>query len=109
VFIPARGALYAIHRDWVNVRTEAGLPPDLVLHGLRHSVGTAAVIAGLSTPEVQAMLRHRNITTTMKYVHLAETITGRLQDRAMGHLLPAPADPAPAPPGGAVVPIRRAR
>jgi integrase len=86
VFIPRRGNRLEINRDWVKVRDRAGLPADLALHGLRHSAGTVAVMSGLSGPEVQKMLRHRNISTTAKYIHLAET--ARLQDRALGHLAP---------------------
>jgi integrase len=91
VFLPRRGARIAINRDWLAVRAHAGLPADLTLHGLRHSAGTVAVMSGLSGPEVQRMLRHRNIGTTAKYVHLAET--ARLQDRALGHLAPPVAKP----------------
>jgi integrase len=86
VFVPHRGERFEINRDWLKVRDRAGLPTDLALHSLRHSAGTVAVLSGLSGPEVQKMLRHRNISTTAKYIHLAET--ARLQDRALGHLAP---------------------
>jgi integrase len=86
VFLPRRGARIEVNRDWLAVRDRAGLPADLTLHGLRHSAGTVAVMSGLSGPEVQRMLRHRSISTTSKYIHLAETV--RLQDRALGHLAP---------------------
>jgi hypothetical protein len=45
------------------------LPSDLVLHGLRHSVGTVAVLAGLSGFEVKGFCaigiqqRHRDTFT----------------------------------------------
>jgi integrase len=91
VFPSRRGARIAINRDWLAVRAYAGLPADLTLHGLRHSAGTVAVMSGLSGPEVQKMLRHRNISTTSKYIHLAEA--ARLQDRALGHLVPSAAKP----------------
>jgi integrase len=86
VFVPIRGNKIAINRDWVKVRNRAGLPADLALHGLRHSAGTVAVMSGLSGPEVQKLLRHRNISTTARYIHLADQ--ARLQDRALGHLAP---------------------
>ena len=102
IFVPQRGGFYAINRDWCAVRIEAGLPDGLTLHGLRHSVGTNEIIAGLSLSEVQQALRHRSITTTTKYVHIVENETNRLQDRAVGHLLPdAPGNAAP------VLPLRR--
>jgi integrase len=86
VFVPRRGSRLEINRDWLRVRERAELPPELTLHGLRHSAGTVAVMAGLSGPEVQKMLRHRNIATTARYIHLADQ--ARLQDRALGHLAP---------------------
>jgi integrase len=86
VFVPRRGEVYEINRDWLKVRAKAGLPPGLALHGLRHSVGTVGVLTGLSGPEVQKLLRHANITTTAKYIHLASRL--RLQDRAMAAVEP---------------------
>jgi integrase len=82
-----RGERFAINRDWLAVRAKAGLPGDLALHGLRHSVGTIGVISGMSGPEVQRLLRHRNISTTARYIHLADR--ARLQDRAMEGMAPA--------------------
>jgi integrase len=93
VFPPRRGQLYEINRDWKVVCAKAGLPADLTLHGLRHSAGTVAVMAGLSGPEVQKLLRHRNIATTARYVHLADR--ERLQDRAMAGMAPIAAKAVP--------------
>jgi integrase len=89
VFVPMRGERMSVNYDWNRIRDAAGLPADLTLHGLRHSVGTAAVIAGLSLPEVQRLLRHRNISVTSRYIHLAER-QARLQDRATAHFDPEP-------------------
>ena len=91
VFVPLRGERISVNRDWNRIREAAGLPVGLTLHGLRHSVGTAAVIAGLSLPEIQKLLRHRNVSTTAKYIHLAERHQSRFQDRATAHLDPEPA------------------
>jgi integrase len=88
VFVPARGSLIAVNHDWSRIRAEAGLPEGLVLHSLRHSIGTAGIMAGMSTAEVGKMLRHRNIAVTARYVHLAEASQSRLQDRAIGLLIP---------------------
>jgi integrase len=90
VFVPRQGKAVEVNRDWVRVRAAAGLPEDLTLHGLRHSIGTVSVLAGLSAPEVQKLLRHRNISTTAKYIHLAEAVQNRLQDRATAYLIPDP-------------------
>ena len=89
VFVPNKGHLIAVNYDWNRIREEAGLPAGLVLHSLRHSVGTAGIVApGLSTAEVSKMLRHSNISVTQRYLRLAEASQTRLQDRATEHLLP---------------------
>jgi integrase len=88
VFAPNRGSLISVNHDWLRIRDEAGLPAGLVLHSLRHSIGTAGIVAGMSTAEVGKMLRHRNIAVTQRYVHLAEASRSRLQDRAIGQLIP---------------------
>lgn len=41
----------------------------LTAHSLRHTAGTLAKKAGSSWQEVQQMLRHKDISTTMRYVH----------------------------------------
>jgi integrase len=92
VFVPVRGDVIEINRTWTLVRSAAGLPADLTLHGLRHSVGTVAIMAGMSLPEVQRLLRHRSVGTTSRYVHLADR--ARLQDRAMAAMAP-PLETAP--------------
>jgi integrase len=89
VFAPRQGRLLSVDADWTRIKTAAALPPDLTLHGLRHSIGTTAVLAGLSGPEVQALLRHRSAAVSAKYIHLADQVTQRLQDRATAHLIEA--------------------
>jgi integrase len=86
VFPPGQGHAIEVNRAWVRVRQEADLPAGLTLHGLRHSLGTTAVLSGLSGPEVQALLRHRTLGVTSKYLHLAKIVTERLQDRATARL-----------------------
>jgi integrase len=101
VFEPAHGAKLSVNRDWLAVRKAAGLPPELTLHGLRHSVGTVGAIRGMSMPELQALLRHKQPGTTARYLHLAQA-SGGLADKAMGGVLPG-FDEARAD----VVPLRR--
>jgi integrase len=94
VFVPLQGKTIAVNIDWRRIRAAAGLPADLTLHGLRHSIGTAAVIAGMNQFEIQKLLRHKKVSTTARYIHLAEQQQNRLQDRAMAHLDPEPKPPA---------------
>jgi integrase len=104
VFPPRRGRLIEVNRYWNRVRDAAGLPADLTLHGLRHSLGTAAVLSGLSGFEVQSLLRHRSAAVTSRYVHLAEIASSRLQDRATERLT---AGLGEAQPSSEVLPLPR--
>jgi integrase len=101
VFVPERGEKLSVNRDWIMIRRAAGLPDGLTLHGLRHSTGTVGALAGMSMPELQALLRHRQPATTSRYIHFAER-SGGLADKAMAGVLPA-ADA----PSARVVPMRR--
>jgi integrase len=101
VFAPASGGQLSVNREWIMVRRAAGLPDGLTLHGLRHSAGTVGALAGMTMPELQALLRHRQPGTTARYLHFAER-SGGLADKAMAGVLPeidAPSAP--------VVPMRR--
>jgi integrase len=90
VFRPYSGERIELWRDWARVRQRAGLPADLTIHGLRHSVGTVAALSGMSMAELQALLRHRQPGTTARYIHFAQ-MAGGLADRAMSGVLPMPA------------------
>lgn len=53
-----------------NSMIEAGFNSDrLTAHSMRHTAGTLALLNGASTREVQQLLRHSNINTTMIYAH----------------------------------------
>ena len=39
-------------------------------HMLRHGFGTMASEANIKTEVIQQMMRHKNVNTTMKYVHI---------------------------------------
>ncbi|WP_418648789.1 tyrosine-type recombinase/integrase [Thauera butanivorans] len=82
VFSPNKGAPIALNKDWPKVREQAKLPSDLGLHGLRHSIGTALAMSGASAVELMELLGHRQISTTMRYVHFAERARSTLAERA---------------------------
>ena len=58
-------------RDIVNkIYERAGIKNEnLVFHSLRHSFSTIAITNGSDIREVSQSLRHRNISTTMRYLH----------------------------------------
>jgi site-specific recombinase XerD len=43
--------------------------PRITAHSLRHSTATVAYYAGVPIEGIQGLMRHSQITTTMKYVH----------------------------------------
>lgn len=83
VFRPAkgRGAL-SLSKPWRDVRKEAGLPADLGLHGLRHSVASHLAMNGATTAELMEQMGHRQATTVARYVHFAERARSTLAERA---------------------------
>ncbi|MBX9911762.1 MAG: site-specific integrase [Beijerinckiaceae bacterium] len=58
----------ALESAWARVRWRAGIP-DVRLHDLRHTVGTYASQAGVSSFIVRDLLRHSNITMTGRYAN----------------------------------------
>ena len=62
-----------MRHQWDDARNSMGLTDDkdFVLHVCRHTCASRLVKAGVSLPVVQQWLGHSNITTTMRYAHLA--------------------------------------
>lgn len=53
---------------WQRIRWRAEIE-DVHLHDLRHTIGTYAAQAGVSSFIVRDLLRHKNITTTARYAN----------------------------------------
>lgn len=60
----------------------AGLPEEIGAHSLRHTGCTLAIEAGASIQQVKSHARHKNIETTMIYVHQRD----RLKDSAADYI-----------------------
>lgn len=84
VFQPARktGGEITLGRPWKRLREEAGLPADLVMHSLRHSLASHLAMAGASAAELMVALGHQQISTTQRYLHFAERMRSTLAERA---------------------------
>ena len=69
---------------WVWVRKEMGLAhdKDFVIHALRHTTATRlARITKGNVAKVQRYMRHKNVKTTLGYIHLAvEDLRGMASD-----------------------------
>ncbi|MBL8444087.1 MAG: site-specific integrase [Zoogloeaceae bacterium] len=83
VFRAAKGnGPICLTKPWELVRSAAGLPDGLGLHGLRHSVGSHLAMNGATINEIMEVLGHRQTSTTMRYVHFAEKARTTLAERA---------------------------
>jgi integrase len=75
-------------RAWRKVRKAARLPANIVIHSARHSLGTAAALAGMTGSQLAAVLGHAQTRTTERYSDLARSRKqrfGRIAfDAAMG-------------------------
>lgn len=58
---------HLIRRRYASALSKAGLPP-VRFHDLRHTFGSTAVKA-FPISDVQAMMGHADVKTTMRYVH----------------------------------------
>lgn len=66
-------------RLWDCVRYAAGLS-DVRLHDLRHGYASVGLASGLTLPVIGALLGHRDVATTSRYAHLADTARKRAAD-----------------------------
>ena len=83
VFAPARGhGAIALSKAWRKVRAEAGLPPNLGLHGLRHSIASHLAMGGAQAPEIMTAMGHAQLSTVQRYIHFAEPTRQALAERA---------------------------
>jgi site-specific recombinase XerD len=74
---------WTIHRVLTEALVLAGVKrPGIVVHSLRHSAATYALLNGAPPQTVQAMMRHRSYRTTQLYV----TATHRLLDGAEDYI-----------------------
>ncbi|MBI9020970.1 MAG: integron integrase [Verrucomicrobia bacterium] len=57
--------------------TIADLPKRVTVHTLRHSFATHLLMQGVNIREVQELLGHKNVETTMIYTHVVRTLGSR--------------------------------
>lgn len=58
-------------RDFLNARTDAGLPGDLSFHGLRHTAASRLAELGKSAPEIMAITGHKSLKLVEHYIRQA--------------------------------------
>ena len=59
----------------------------LTAHSLRHSAATAMLLAGMELTQVQQVLRHKNINTTLVYSHHLDRLKNHAEDAAASTFL----------------------
>ncbi len=65
--------IQSIVADAVRV---AGIPKHATVHTLRHSFATHLLMNGVNIREVQELLGHKNVETTMIYTHVMRDMSG---------------------------------
>jgi integrase len=78
-----------LKKVWAKVRQKAELQPDIVLHTLRHTVGSAAVSGGESLAMTGAILGHANYRSTALYAHIQNDPARQAADRVIGRIAAA--------------------
>jgi integrase len=84
---PQTGLPYVARQQWLARLCTAADVPKFGLHAIRHLSASILVDSRVPLPEVQAVLRHSNLTTTQRYVHRMNTgsclssVFDRVQDR----------------------------
>jgi integrase len=111
VFSPSKGAgPVSLAKPWQIIRGEADLPEGIGLHGLRHSLATLLAVGGAQAAEIMTSLGHRQMSTTTRYLHFADTARAALAERAAAPALAGMAAAMGAPKADVVkLPNRRKR
>jgi integrase len=109
VFSPSKGAGPVSLAKWQMIRSEAGLPQGFGLHGLRHSIATLLAVGGAQAAEIMISLGHRQMATTTRYLHFADTARAALAERAAAPALAGMAAARGAPKADVVKLPRRKR
>lgn len=71
---------HTVDQQHQRVRAQLGLPRDLVIHSLRHTMLTRLGAAGVEAFTIQRIAGHSSVLISQRYVHpVAETITLAIQ------------------------------
>lgn len=88
-----RGVPNDLSKAWTKIRAEAGLPKDVVLHTMRHSLATSLAFQGAQAAEIMAAMGHRHISTSQKYIHWTQDAKAALAERYTSGIAAAMTEP----------------
>jgi integrase len=71
---PRSGLPYVYRQKWLDRLCRKAEVEPFGLHGIRHLSASILIRAKVSLLDVQAILRHTNLTTTQRYVHRLESV-----------------------------------
>jgi integrase len=76
VFPPTRGGgtMTGFRKLWDRIAKLGKLPAEVTPHVLRHSFASLAADLGYSEPTIAALIGHKGMTITSRYVHSADTV-----------------------------------
>lgn len=57
-------------KTWSKIKHMANIPTETRVHDLRHTFASIAASKGINIQELQKLMTHRDLTTTMRYAHL---------------------------------------
>lgn len=105
LFVSQRGARLSIRAaESLVARLRAGMGSSkkITPHTLRHTAATLTLVAGTDLSTVAELLRHRNVNTTRRYLHLVDTrrreAVRRLEGTVPTTVLPAANSTTPSVP-----------
>ena len=59
----------SIQKTFTRSRRKAGVVKEVGIHSLRHAFATHSLEAGMPLAQLQQLLGHKHISTTLRYVH----------------------------------------
>ncbi len=89
VFKPSKGERISLSKKMADVREAAGLPANVGLHGLRHSIASHMAMSGQAQGQIATVLGHRQTSTTERYIHYADKARAELANAAAAPILAA--------------------
>ncbi|WP_299889265.1 tyrosine-type recombinase/integrase [uncultured Ruegeria sp.] len=70
------GPLNNLQKPWRRIRKTAGLE-DVRIHDVRHTYVSVAMRDGIDPFTLKEIMGHKNLTTTLRYAHLADDAVQR--------------------------------